>query len=245
MKQYDLVVGFGCSFLDGGGLDNPQIYKKLNKVDSILGLGNSTEFKHKNNFISYLAKLLNSEYTKVATAGSSNELIFENIFNYFNNKKIDKKILMVGQISIFSRIHVYYEKTKEFKKLNQLDFNSPPFNGQDKYKELYQYYETYLKYIYNSDVVYNKIVRDITIYTNWLESMGIDCIWLSYDGESKHFLETKNFIKFNGNNLSEWLENNKLRLCDITELETDDLHISIQGHKEIAERIYTHLKNNL
>jgi len=78
-----------------------------------------------------------------------------------------------------------------------------------------------------------------------LNSIGIDCIWLAYDGSPDQFVESKNFIKFDGDNLGAWIEKNKLRLCDIPELETGDLHMSIKGHKEVAEKIYKHLNNNL
>jgi hypothetical protein len=176
--MYDLIIGFGCSFMEGGGLDNPEIHKRINKLNKVAELQDAITFKHKNNFIAYLGEIYKCEYINLAESRCPNDLIFENIYNYFNDKKIDKKILMIGQISLFSRLYVYYEKTKQYLKLNSLDFNLPPFNGEDAYKELYQYYENYLSYIYNENLVYNKIIRDITTYTNWLESIGIDCIMI-------------------------------------------------------------------
>jgi hypothetical protein len=239
--KYDLIIGFGCSFMEGGGLDNPEIHKKINKLANVLGLDDTIAFRYKNNFIAYLAKMYNCEYINLAESRCPNDLIFQNIYNHFNNKKIDKKILMVGQMSLFSRLYVYYEKTKEYIKLNTLDFNSPPFNGEDEYKELYEYYKNYLSYVYNQHLVYNKLVRDIEVYTAWLNSIGIDCIWLAYDGSPEQFTESNNFIKFDGDNLGAWIEKNKLRLSDIPELETGDLHMSIRGHEMVAEKIYKHL----
>jgi len=243
--MYDLIIGFGCSFMEGGGLDNPEIHKRINKLNKVAELEDAIIFKHKNNFIANLGEIYKCEYINLAESRCPNDLIFQNIYNYFNTKNIDKKILMVGQISLFSRLYLYYEKTKEYLKLNSLDFNLPPFNSEDRYKELYQYYENYLSYVYNENLVYNKIIRDITTYTKWLESIGISCIWLSYDGTPHQFLESKNFIKFNGDNLGAWIEKNKLRLCDIPELETGDLHMSIEGHELVAKKIYEHLNKNL
>ena len=33
MEKYDLVIGNGCSFTEGGGLNNPRIYKFLTNKD--------------------------------------------------------------------------------------------------------------------------------------------------------------------------------------------------------------------
>jgi hypothetical protein len=241
MKQYDLIVGFGCSFMEGGGLDNPEIHMRMHGLEKPISIDEAEKFKYKNNFIAYLTKLYNCEYINLAESRCPNDLIFENIYNHFTNKKIDKKILMVGQISLFSRLYVYYEKTKQYLKLNSLDFNLPPFNGEEIYKDLYEYYKNYLSYVYNQNLIYKKIVRDIDTYTHWLNSIGIDCIWLAYDGSPDQFVESKNFIKFDGDNLGAWIEKNKLRLCDITELKTGDLHMSIKGHQLVAEKIYKHL----
>ena len=142
--MYDLIIGFGCSFMEGGGLDNPEIHKRINKLNKVAELEDAIIFKHKNNFIAYLGEIYKCEYINLAESRCPNDLIFQNIYNYFNNKKIDKKILMVGQISLFSRLYLYYEKTKEYLKLNSLDFNLTPFNSEDRYKELYQYYQNYL-----------------------------------------------------------------------------------------------------
>jgi hypothetical protein len=34
-------------------------------------------------------------------------------------------------------------------------------------------------------------------------------------------------------------------LCDISELETGDLHMSIEGHELVAKKIYEHLNKNI
>lgn len=244
MKRYDLVVGFGCSFMQGGGLDNIELYKKLNNIEREVDIKEAEEFRYKNNFVAYLADILKCDYINFGESRCPNELIFENIYNYFNHKKIDKNILMIGQASLFNRLYTFYEKTNEFTKLNMLDFQSPPFSGKEIYKELYEYYEYYLKYIWNEQQIYKALDRNINTYTSWLQNMNVDCIWISYDGTSDKFKESKNFIKFDGDNLGTFIHKNKLRLCDIDELNTGDLHMSIEGHKTVAELLIKKIKND-
>ena len=242
MKKYDLIVGIGCSFMEGGGLDNIEIHRILNSLKEPQNIKICEEFKTKNNFIAYLSKFLNCDYINLSESQSANDLIFKKIFDYFKTENLsDKNILFVGQISMFSRQYVYYEKTKSFKKLNKIDFSAPPFHNEDEYKELFEYYKNYLSFIYNEEYALEMVERNIELLTNWLNNKNIDCIWLSYDGTPEQFIESKTFIKFDGDNLGAYIGKNKLRLCDIPELETGDLHMSIEGHKIVAEKIYKKL----
>jgi len=244
MKKYDLIIGFGCSFMEGGGLDNPEIHMRIHGLKTPIGYDETEKFKYKNNFVAYLAELYNCEYINFAESRCPNDLIFENIYKYFNDNISDKKILLVGQISLFNRIHVYYEPIQKFVKINALRWEDWPFNSDPKMKELYDYFERYVKYIYNEDMEYRKTLRNIETYTAWLTQKNIDCLWLSYEGRPEQFAESKNFIKFDGDNLGAYVEKNKLRLKDDPNLKTDDLHMTIDAHRLVAEKIYKHLNTN-
>ena len=244
MKQYDLIVGIGCSFMEGGGLDNPEIHKILNGLNETASNDIREKFKYENNFISFLSKFLNCNYINLGESMSSNDLIFKKIYDYFrfiNNTDEKVKILFVGQLSMFTRQHVYYDYAKKFVKINRAEFSDPPFYGSPEFKPLYDYYKNYLSFIYNeTDVVYN-LEKNMELYTNYLKNKDVDCIWLAYDGTPSQFIDSDNFIKFDGDNLGAFIEKNKLRLCDVTELKTEDLHMTIEGHKIIAEKIYKKL----
>jgi len=244
MKKYDLIIGIGCSFMEGGGLDNTEIHKLLNGLDEIASKEVREKFKYENNFIAYLSKLLNCNYINFGESMASNDLIFRKIYDYFrfsNHMDENVNILFVGQLSMFQRMHIYYDYAKRFTKLNRVEFTDPPFYGSSEFKPLYDFYKNYLSFIYNeNDIVYN-LERNMDLYTNYLENKNVDCIWLSYDGTTQQFVDSNNFIKFNGDNLGAFIEKNKLRLCDVNELNTGDLHISIKGHKIVAEKIYKKL----
>ena len=136
MKKYDLIIGFGCSFMEGGGLDNQTIHMRMHGLETPISLNETEEFRYKNNFIAYLAELYNCEYINFAESRCPNDLIFENIYKYFNNNVSDKKILLVGQISLFNRIYAYYEPIEKFVKVSALRWEDHPFNSEPKMKEL-------------------------------------------------------------------------------------------------------------
>lgn len=247
MKKYDLIVGMGCSFMEGGGLDDREIYSyinKLNKPITISELDIARNFKSKNNFIAYLAELYNCKYINFAESKAPNEYIFLKVFEYFEKTNNDKKILFVGQLSLFNRIYVYYENTKQYYKLKDLEFELPPYNNEEKYEKLKEFYTNFLSYIYNEDLEYRKAYRNVETTSDWLKNKGIDCVWMAFDGTPDKFVESKHFIKFDGDNLGAYITKNGLRLCDIPQLKTGDRHISIEGHKILAERLYKHIETN-
>lgn len=243
MKKYDLIVGIGCSFMEGGGLDNIEIHKKLNNLSEIASNDVREKFKYENNFIAFLAKLLNCNYINLGESMSSNDLIFRKIYDYFRFVNLDENIniLFLGQLSMFSRQYVYYDYAKKFVKLNRPEFSDPPFYGSPEFKPLYDYYKNYLSFIYNEDDTVLHLEKNMELYTNYLKNKNVDCIWLAYDGTPSQFIDSDNFIKFDGDNLGAFIEKNKLRLCDVVELETGDLHMTIEGHKIVADRIYKKL----
>ena len=56
MGQYDLLIGNGCSFTEGGGLNNPQIFEFLTNKKQ---WGNNHKiFMQQNNWVAYLGEKL-------------------------------------------------------------------------------------------------------------------------------------------------------------------------------------------
>jgi hypothetical protein len=242
MKKYDLVMGFGCSFTEGGGLDNPNVYKFINNIndDSVGFLHPDTiDFKNNNNFITYISELLKCDYINLGESMASNELIFQKIYDYFKTTNIaNKKILLIGQLTMFTRQNVYYDYVKKFFKLNRTEFSEPPFYGSPEFKPLHDYYTNYLSFIYNEDSTIINLEKNIELYDSWLNQKKIDTIWLSYDGNSNQFDESYRFIKFDGDNLGAWAEKNKMRIMDIPQCPVADPHLNLDGHMEVAKRIY-------
>lgn len=244
--KYDLVIGFGCSFTEGGGLDNPNVYKFIKNInDDTIGFMHPDvlDFKYKNNFISYLGELFDCEYINFGESMSSNDLIFQKIYDYFKGNDINKRILCVGQLTMFTRQTVYYEHTNEMVKLNRIEFTDPPFHNDEKYRVLHNYYTNYLSFIYNENIAVSNLEKNIELYDNWLRNKKIDTLWLSYDGNPSQFNESDKFIKFDNNNLGGWAQQNKLRIMDIPNCPVPDPHLNLEGHMEVAKLIYQKIKN--
>ena len=248
MKKYDLIIGFGCSFTEGGGLDNPNVYKFINNIndDSVGFLHPDTiQFKNDNNFIVYLAELFKCEYLNFGESMASNDLIFQKIYDYFRFIKNveDKKILFIGQMTMFTRQHVYYDYAKKFIKLNRTEFSEPPFYGSPEFKPLHDYYTNYLSFIYNEDLLISNLERNVELYDNWIKQKNIDTLWCSYDGKPTQFVESDNFIKFDGDNMGAWAEKNKLRIMDIPNCPVPDPHLNLDGHMGVAKLIYNKIQS--
>lgn len=263
MKKYDLIIGIGCSFTEGGGLDSPNYHKyikgdteyytkeyqeKQKDEDERLEYMKDEfiEYKKNNNYIVYLSNLLNCDYINLSESGSSNELIFEKIYKYFKEDyPKNKKILLISQLSIFTRKHVFFNETEEFLNLNSIDIMNPPFNGNEKYKNLQKYYELYITSIHNDEINLKNLVKDMEIYNNWLLNKNVDVMWLSYEDDKNYFVESKNFIKFDNKNLQKFAEMNKIRNMDLPNFPDNDTHFSIKGHEIISKKIYEHLEKKI
>jgi len=244
--NYDLIIGFGCSFTEGGGLDNPNVYKFIKNInDDSIGFMHPDvlNFKYNNNFISYLSELFECKYINFGESMSSNDLIFQKIYDYFKGNVVTKRILFIGQVTMFTRQHVYYDYAKKFIKLNRTEFEEPPFYGSVEFKPLHDYYTNYLSFIYNEDNVVSNLEKNIELYDNWLRYKGVDTLWLSYDGNPMQFTESDKFIKFNGDNMGAWAEKNKLRIMDIPNCPVPDPHLNLEGHMEAAKLMYQKIKN--
>lgn len=247
MQKYDLIVGFGCSFMQGGGFENLDIYKFLNNITDVnanILPSDILNFRYKNNFIAYLSELLNCEYLNLAESSASNDLLFDKIYEYFDTTDIsNKKILVITQLTLYTRQYVYYNYLKKFFKLNRTEFSEVPFNNSIDFKPLHEYYTNFLAFIYNENNTIKNLQKNIELYTIWLKTKNVDTLWFAYDGGNDKFIESDNFMKFDGLNMGRWCLENKLRLIDMPNCPIPDLHLNLNGHKLIAEKIYNKIKN--
>ena len=105
MGQYDLLIGNGCSFTEGGGLNNPQIFEFLTNKKQ---WGNNHKiFMQQNNWVAYLGEKLDLPWVNLSKSASSDDYIIQRSYD-FCNKNLDKKILLINQLSIKERL--FFEK---------------------------------------------------------------------------------------------------------------------------------------
>ena len=84
--------------------------------------------------------------------------------------------------------------------------------------------------------------KEIYLLNSYLISKGFKPYFILYD----YFLlenEEVNIVNFEGEkNLKNHIENNKLRISD--DIDSNNAHFSINGHKNIAELLYKNITND-
>lgn len=189
-KKYDLVIGIGCSFMNGDAI--------LDENNKAFGWLFHTPTK-------YLADKLECEYKNLAQSGSSNERIFFNLFDFLENKGHDweNKLVIIG-LSELARYMVSTESDLHPHHLTDLD------NIKSKAKKkfsndvdgLSNFVKFYMTHIYDNDFELKKLGQKIKLFSYYLEKNNIDyIIFNSLSGyiNLDHILDKKNTIIFDNN----------------------------------------------
>jgi len=262
MKPFDRVIGIGCSFTHGGGLEVPSVYEHYtkntwNELDAEL-------FKYKNNYIGQLAKKLNIPFENLSDGGISNEVILEKAYERFNkNKKVSddsQNVLLIIQTSFFHRIRMF-KIDEEFKKLishnllipydDKSIVNCSPeilyeprktefINNRSKeYSHILDIYENILKYSYNEHLEQKKLLQQINVHIMWLRSKNVTTIILPYQF---YGTDTSEVLLIDNMDLGELMDKNNLLIRDIPECGHNDMHFSLEGHAFIANKLYNYIQ---
>lgn len=257
-----MIKFFGCSFTEGGGLDNIAYYNYIEspKVPLTYWPENSTHesrkdiveflenYKIENRFTTILEKNIKHSIKNYATSQSPNDLIFEQLFSEINNNKNEVYFVI---LSLLTRRYWYYELDGKMHKLNMPDFSSNPFDNNEEYRVLYEHYKTYLEYIFNTNVELQNVCRNIKLFDSFAKSKNSKIIWSAWDIGSKNGLGNieniaDNHLSFDGLSLKYYCMNNKLQIHDDTNGSVNDNHISKYGNVIIAKKIEEYItKNNL
>ena len=84
MKNYDTIVGVGCSFMNGDAVSDEDGFA-LNR-------------QHKMRPAIFLSEKLNCNEVNLATTGSSNDGMFRRIYNWVEDNKNKKTLMIIGLI---------------------------------------------------------------------------------------------------------------------------------------------------
>jgi hypothetical protein len=236
MKSYKKLYSFGCSFTEGGGLNNQSIRRILdndpNRNYSSQELRDISTYE---SYPGYLSRLLNCELENHGESRSGNELIFNNIYNVISNLSDTSDLLVTIQTSILSRLLLQIPHEKKQMSINNFNDLSPSAKT---------FYELYVCEFFNSDYSCKKLLQDIEVYTTWFKSKNIDVLWLPYEMDMTICAKEKHFVDFDNKNLGEYTSDSKLLLTDIPNFPINDRHFSPSGNEVIAKKIYEHLKKH-
>ena len=237
MKKYDLLISVGCSFTEGGGLNDPKYHNYLTGVSFDEGdspTESQNEYANYHSFPGYLSRLLECDFINLGKSAASNELIFKNLYSAINNN-YEGKILVTLQTTILSRMLYYLVDKKKF-----VNRNGAP--GGDPDTELH--YNNYITKFFDKNIEYKKLLQNVDIYTTWLLNKNIDVVWIPFDIQGT-LTENKITINFGNNeSLLDFSTNQKLRILDLSNISYQDYHITEVGNEIIARKIYEHVKRH-
>lgn len=259
--NYDVVVGIGCSFMNGDAIHNSQ--GRVCGKDYVAAL--------------LLSKKLKTDYVHLAGSGFSNERIFRLIYEWIenNNEKgyYEKPLFIIG-LTDTSRYHFQNIFNKEYFDLQPghlasyddealSGVNKKLTNGVDSVDDLRTWMSYYMKWLYNDEHEDKKLQREIMMLHHYLKSNNCDYrIHNSLRdslGDTKHKI---NYITFQDDDYKgddTWVGYLRYQLEEVDGLIYNDIrnrnhqppygkrfckgHPSPHSYKKLFERIYEDLKN--
>lgn len=234
MKNYKKLYSFGCSFTEGGGLNNQDFRRLLdNAPDREYSNDELTEIASYESYPGYLSRILNCEYINFGVSRGCNELIFNKMYSTISNLTDTTDILVTVQPSILSRMLIQMPDQGKAESVNGLH----AVTGDAK-----KYYELYVTRFYDSRYACNKLLQEIDVYNEWLKNKNIDVLWLPFEMDMEKCPKDSHFVDFDGYSLSEFTIRNKLLLSDLENVTINDKHFSPHGNEVIANKIHEHLK---
>lgn len=162
MKKYDLVIGTGCSFMNG---------------DAIYDLdGNYLGKDHTPT--EYLSKKLKCNFKNLAQSGSSNDHMIFRLLSYIENNNLNNKsVLVIIGLSELARL--FLKEGSDLHPHHLLKDNKQ--RTADKHFEgdvggLENYIKFYMTHIFDVEFYEKLISQKIILLKNYFENKGIDYI---------------------------------------------------------------------
>ena len=146
----DFILFNGCSFTEGGGLENVDI---LNQYGYSLNTQYPQHFDIRNElrFSAILSKKFNCRKVNLSESCNSNENIFKTTFDYVHEtdlKKYKNKIAII-QLTMPQRKTIFWNGIKY--NLNSALFSDSPYNDNPKFKPLFDYYSNFVLNIFDEE----------------------------------------------------------------------------------------------
>lgn len=254
---------FGCSFTEGGGLDNFDYYnyntgKNYNINDNIEEqFKEIAEYKKEHRYSNIVGKLLNVETKNYAIGCNSNHGIFNKVFEIVNHIDTTNDDIFIVQTSFYSRKFYWYEPTQEFLSVNASEKWEWPYRNMDIWMPLHELHNLNLKYTHNEQYELDKVLMNIEIFNAYFKQKGIKIFWTPWPDLTLEPYPTKifeinkklvekfpNIIFYDGGCMGKYVGDNGLQIRDDFK-ESNDSHKSLKGHEMIAKKIVEFLKDKI
>ena len=249
MEKYDLLVGNGCSFTEGGGLNNPKIFEFYTKERQV---GNNNDiFMQENNWVVYLGNKMKLPYYNLSVSASSNDYVIERAYDFCKDN-LGKSILIINQLTIPERLSIVKNKKRI------------TYNGAGKVidetfypnldDDIDVYYKSFISEVFDYESYWKDLSMKIDLFDSWCEEKLIKNYWMSWepipiksdkilDFNTKYDKSDKYIGKVDNidvNSVRIWSRNqkDKLFLDEVPNIPVKDGHLSIKGHKVITNKLY-------
>ena len=194
--NYDVVVNFGCSFMNG---DRPRY---INELGREINLGEEIVAAK------LLSKELNCDYVHLAKTGGANDTIFRRLYRWVeSNTEYKHPLLIIGlteparfsyfceREERFYNLHPHHIHSYDDKSLGKL--NKRVTNNIEDPKLLRHWLMYYMKWIWNDDVGSKTLQREIMFLHHYLRGNNCDYRILNAIQDSLGDIKDKiNYITF-------------------------------------------------
>jgi hypothetical protein len=248
MKKYDLVIGTGCSFMNGDAINNE-------KMESI---------GHKHHTpTQYLADKLKCEWVNLAQSGSSNDHMFSRLLNYIENNNLEnKKVLVIIGLSELARfflkigsdLHPHHLLKDDVQKTADKHF-------MGDVKGLQSYVKFYMTHIFDEEFLKYVLSDKIILLKNYFENKKISfIIFNALNGylNLENILDEKNIILFDNYEKSWYISLKEKHEKDFGDFDNKEFrspkppwgryfcygHPSPYANQDLADLLYKKIVNN-
>lgn len=232
MKKYDLLLSFGCSFTEGGGLNDRRYHDYI--MTNFSRGEDVDQYQVDHCYPTYLSKLLNCEVINYGVSCAGNELIFRKVYEECSKYKDGKNILVTVQTSILSRMLLNSADDNEVEYVLNTD------HGHSDY--ISQYYRTYIQRFYNPKKEFKKLIMNVDLLQTWLKSKNFDFVFIAWETISpvpKEYFCSSDIMD---GCFSKFAEMNRVLISDLPGIPYVDMHVTEIGNKMIANKIFKYLE---
>lgn len=255
---------FGCSFTEGGGLDNFDYYNYNTGKNYDINNNIREEheevrlYKEANRYSNIVGNLMGIQTYNYAIGCNSNEGILKRLFEIVNNKNITElDDIFIVQTSFYSRKFYWYEPMEEFLSVNATNKSDWPYRNMEEWMPLHELHNLNVKYAHNEQYEIDKLLANMQVYNSYFKEKGIKLFWTPWpdltlenfptkiDKFNKDLLKTiPNIIFYDGKSMGRYITDNLLQIRDDFNQSVDS-HKSLKGHEIIAGKIVDYLNNKI
>tara|TARA_B100000029_G_scaffold384064_1_gene379562 strand:- start:257 stop:1057 length:801 start_codon:yes stop_codon:yes gene_type:complete len=194
--SYDVVVNFGCSFMNG------------DRVRYINELGQDTNLGEEIVAAKLLSKELNCDYVHLSKTGGANDTIFRRLYRWVESNTQYKNPLIIIGLTETARFSYFSEHKNRFYNLQPHHINSyrgmaleqmneRVTNNVEPSKKIKDWLIYYLKFFYNTEHMDKKLQQEIMFLHHYLKGNNCDYRILNSLQDSLGDIKSKiNYITF-------------------------------------------------